>query len=235
MGDAMTSIATLDIDGRVIAVRIRRSVLAGRMSLRIDGMSDGVVLVLPPHVPAAEGLRFAAAKRDWIRQRLATLPQRVAFADGAEVPVLGTVHRVRHRPDARRGVWTEDGELHVSGRPEHLPRRLTDWLKARAQHEAAIRAHSLAAALDKKIAAVVVRDQRSRWGSCSADGRLAFSWRLVLAPEAVLAYVVAHEVAHLVELNHSPAFWRLVRQLMPEMAAPRHWLKLNGPTLHRYG
>lgn len=227
--------ASLEIDGRAVPLRVRRSALASRISLRIDGMADGVVLVLPPGLPLAEGLRFAAAQHDWIRRRLVALPQRISFADGAVLPVLGTPHRVRHRPECRRGVWAEDGEVHVSGYAEHLPRRLGDWLRRRARQEIVARAHPLAQAVDRRIAGIVVRDQRSRWGSCTADGRLSFSWRLVLAPEAVLTYVVAHEVAHLVELNHSPAFWRLVRRLVPDMAASRHWLKLNGQSLHRYG
>lgn len=225
----------LDLDGRTLPVTVRRSALASRMSLRLDGMRDAVVLVLPQGVALAEGLRFAAAQREWIARRLAALPPRIPFAPDAAIPVLGEPHRIRHRPEARRGVWSEDGLLNVSGGAEHLPRRVRDWLRERARRELSARVHPLAAQLGQRVAGVVVRDQKSRWGSCTTDGRLAFSWRLVLAPEAVLHYVAAHEVAHLVEMNHSPAFWRVVRRLMPEMAAPRHWLKLNGQALHRYG
>lgn len=227
--------AAIDIAGRRVAVTIRRSALASRMSLRLDAMTDSVVLVMPPGVPERDGLRFAAAHHDWIARRLSALPPRIPFAPGTEVPVLGEPHVIEPRPEARRGVWAEDGRLHVSGRPEHLPRRVLDWLKHRAGEEVSALAFPMAAAVERRIAGVVVRDQRSRWGSCTADGRLAFSWRLVLAPPPVLTYVVAHEVAHLVELNHSPAFWRVARRLMPDMAAPRHWLKLHGATLHRYG
>lgn len=226
---------SLEVGGRPVPVVVRRSAVAARMSLRIDGMSDAVVLVLPDGVPEREGLRFAASKRDWIAARLAALPPRVAFAPGAELPVMGLPHRIEPHPEARRGVWAEDGRLNVSGRPEHLPRRVRDWLHKTAHTEIVARVQPMAAAVERRISGVVVRDQRSRWGSCTADGRLAFSWRLVLAPAPVLTYVVAHEVAHLVELNHSPAFWRVVRKLMPDMAAPRHWLKLNGAGLHRYG
>lgn len=227
--------ARLELGDRAVPVAIRRSALASRISLRVDGMTDGVVLVLPTGVPTAEGLRFATSKRAWIVDRLDALPRRVAFADGAVVPVLGHEHRVRHRPEARRGVWVEDGCLNVSGGREHLARRLRDWLRERARQELVSRAYPLAAALDRRIAGVAVRDQRTRWGSCTSDARLAFSWRLVLAPEPVLHYVVAHEVAHLLEHNHSPAYWAVVRRLMPDMTAPRHWLRLNGRMLHRYG
>lgn len=225
----------VEIEGRAVPVTVRRSARACRMSLRVDTMADAVILVMPDGVALSQGLRFVTAKRDWIAGRLAALPPRIAFADGAVVPLLGVAHTVHHRPEARRGVWCEDGSLHVSGRAEFLARRLKDWLKDHAQREVAARAYPMAERLGRRLAGIVLRDQRSRWGSCTSDGRLAFSWRLVLAPEPVLSYVVAHEVAHLVEMNHSPAFWRLVHQLMPDAAAPRHWLRLNGGTLHRYG
>ncbi len=226
---------SLDLGGRAVPVTVRRSPLASRMSLRVDAGRDGLVLVLPDGVPEADGLRFAASKGDWIVKRLGALPPRVAFAAGAVVPVLGLPHELVHRPEARRGVWAEDGRLNVCGRPEHMARRVADWLKDQARREIAARAHPMAEAVGRRVAGLVVRDQRSRWGSCTSDGRLAFSWRLVLAPERVLTYVVAHEVAHLVEMNHSPAFWRVVHRLMPDSATPRHWLKLNGQALHRYG
>lgn len=82
---------------------------------------------------------------------------------------------------------------------------------------------------------ITMRDPRTRWGSCSANGNLGFSWRLVLAPEFVLAYVVAHEVAHLKELNHGPRFWRLVERLIGDPEPARRWLRAEGPDLHRYG
>lgn len=225
----------VEIEGRPVPVTVRRSVRACRMSLRVDAMADAVILVMPDGVALSHGLRFIQAKREWIAGRLRALPPRVPFADGAVVPVLGIEHVVRHQPRARRGVWTEDGCLNVSGGADFVARRVRDWMKERAQHEVTARAYPMAQRLGRRLAGIVVRDQRTRWGSCTADGRLAFSWRLVLAPEPVLAYVVAHEVAHLAELNHSPAFWRLVHELMPESAAPRHWLQMHGARLHRYG
>lgn len=225
----------VEIEGRTVPVTVRRSARACRMSLRVDAMADSVILVLPEGVALSHGLRFVHTKQQWIAGRLAALPPRVPFADGAVVPVLGVDHVVRHQPQARRGVWAEDGALHVSGRAEFVARRVRDWLKENAHREVAARAYPMAERLGRKLTGIVVRDQRTRWGSCTSDGRLAFSWRLVLAPESVLAYVVAHEVAHLVEMNHSAAFWRLVHQLMPDSATPRHWLQLHGGRLHRYG
>lgn len=227
--------AAVVIDGRTLPVTVKTSAVSRRISLRVDAMTDAVVVVVPTGLPAREAMRFVHEKTDWIRARLGALPPRVPFAAGAVVPVLGEMHAITPAPGARRGVWTEDGRLYVSGLPEHLPRRVGDYLKRRAKDEIAPRAFAYAQRLDRRISSLSVRDTRSRWGSCTSDGALSFSWRLVLAPEAVLDYVVAHEVAHMVELNHSARFWNLVTDLMPDNARPRHWLKQHGTSLHRYG
>jgi predicted metal-dependent hydrolase len=116
-----------------------------------------------------------------------------------------------------------------------LPRRVRDHLVALAKRDFADRARALAARLGKSVTRVGVRDPKSRWGSCSSRGALSFSWRLIFAPEPVIDYVVAHEVAHLVEMNHSPRFWRVVASLVPDSAAPRAWLKRHRMELMAYG
>lgn len=226
---------SIQIGGAAVPLTLRRSGRARRLSLRVDADGRGVTVVLPPRAAETQGLRFAAAHAGWIAKRLAALPPRVVFAPGAQVPVLGRPHVLCHRPEARRGVWLEDGALCVSGRAEFLARRVATFLRDMARGETSRRARPMAAALDRRLGRVSVRDTRSRWGSCTAAGDLAFSWRLVLAPESVLDYVVAHEVAHLVEMNHSRDFWRLVLSLAPHAAQARRWLKSNGAALHRYG
>ncbi|MBC7906593.1 MAG: M48 family metallopeptidase [Rhodospirillaceae bacterium] len=229
----MTDTIPLDLGGRSITVTVKRSALASRMSLRIDPVR-GPVMVLPPKVKLADAERFLIAHRIWLAERLARLPGKVALADGALVPIGGIPHPIRHAPEAKRGVWVEDGALVVSGRPEHVGRRVADFLKTEAKRLILPQAHELAALLNRKPGRVTVKDTRSRWGSCSSAGDLAFSWRLVLAPEWVLTYVVAHEVAHLVEMNHSPAFWAVVDRLVGDSQTPRKWLKAHGPGLHRF-
>jgi len=229
-----------DTDGTEIAVPARRSARARRMLLRVDPVRGGPELVLPAGVKVETAEPFARENLGWLRARLAHLPARVRFADGAIVPILGRDHLIRHRPDQRGGVWRledPDGsvELHVSGGGEHLPRRLTDFLKAEARKAIMPLARDYAADLDRRVGRVTVRDTATRWGSCTARGDLSFSWRLVLAPEAVLDYVVAHEAAHLVEMNHSDRFWRLVERLMPDYRRHRAWLKRHGAKLHAYG
>jgi len=124
--------------------------------------------------------------------------------------------------------------LRVSGEPAHAPRRLADWLKAEARADLSERVAHHADVLGVAPKRISVRDQSTRWGSCSCTGSLSFSWRLIFAPGFVLDYVAAHEVAHLREMNHGPRFWRLVRDTMPEMNAARRWLREYGAELHRF-
>lgn len=225
---------SLDLGGRSVAVVVRRSARARRISLRIDP-AQGVVMVLPARAELKAAERFLLDHRIWVAERLARLPGKVALAPGNTVPILGVPHEIRHHPGARRGVWVEDGRLNVSGLPEHVGRRIVDFLKAEAKRLILPQAHDLAARIDRKPGRVSVKDTRTRWGSCSSRGDLAFSWRLVLAPDWVLTYVIAHEVAHLVEMNHAPAFWAVVDRLVDDAAKARRWLKMHGPGLHRFG
>jgi predicted metal-dependent hydrolase len=217
-------------------VSIRVSQRARRVGLRIDSAERSVELILPRGVPAETGLRFLAAKREWVAARLRGLPQPVPFVEGAVVPVLGVPHRIRRESGpSPPPVRITDGEIRVGGDPAYLARRVRDHLVAAARAELAPRARRLAARIGREVARVNVRDTKSRWGSCSGQGNLSFSWRLILAPEPVLDYVVAHEVAHLVEMNHGPRFWHLVESLMPGNAGPRAWLKRHRNRLLSYG
>jgi len=217
-------------------VAIRVNPRARRLLLRVDATARTVELVLPRGVPAEHGLKFLAAQRGWIAARLEALPALVPFTEGAVVPVFGVPHRIcrAHDPTAPP-VTIGDGEIRVRGTPEHLARRVRDHLIRLAREDLAGRARLFAARIDKPIARIGVRDTKSRWGSCSSKGALSFSWRLVLMPENVVDYVVAHEVAHLVEMNHGPRFWQLVRTLTPDPAAPRAWLKRHRNRLFAYG
>jgi predicted metal-dependent hydrolase len=217
-------------------VSIRISPRARRVGLRIDAAERRVELILPRGVSERTGLRFLAAKRAWVTARLEALPKPVPFVEGAMVPLLGVPHRIcRDLDPAAPPVRIVDGEIRVRGDPEHLARRVRDHLAAAARAELVPRVRRLAARIGRDVARVNVRDTRSRWGSCSGQGSLSFSWRLIFAPEPVLEYVVAHEVAHLVEMNHGPRFWRLVESLTPNTAAPRAWLKRHRNQLLSYG
>jgi len=234
-GDAAVETVALEIGERRVDLRVRRSLRARRLSLRIDPAADGIELVLPRGVGLGRGLDFARRQSQWIDRRLARLPARRPFVDGTAIPLLGSGIVISHRPDARRGVWREEDRLCVSGDGAHVARRVTDWLKRIARSEIEGRARLCAERVGRRIARVRVGDPRSRWGSCSSRGALAFSWRLILAPPEVLDYVIAHEIAHLIEFDHGPRFWALVRTLCGDCDAAKRWLAAHGPGLLRYG
>jgi len=228
-----TRLLALDL-GAPLTVRV--SPRARRVSLRIDAAERGVELVVPRRVAINDCLRFVSAHRGWIAARIAALPAPVRLIEGAVVPVMGVPHRIRRELDKTAATVTiADGEIRVRGDPAHLPRRVRDHLTGLVKQELGARARTLAAGIGKSVARVGVRDPKSRWGSCSSKGTLSFSWRLVLAPEAVIDYVVAHEVAHLVEMNHGPRFWRLVATLVPDAQAARAWLRRHRTDLLAYG
>ncbi len=216
-------------------LQVRRSARARRMSLKVDPAQRVATLVLPPRASAAAALAFVDDHVAWLQDRLAALPASISFLPGQVVPLLDQPHRLVAMPAARRGVWAEAGQIQVSGPAEFFGRRVGDFLKREARRHILARAGRMARQLGRDIAAVRLNDAKTRWGSCSSKGKLAFSWRLVLAPESVLTYVVAHEVAHLRELNHSPAFWTCVAQLTDQHREARRWLRVHGAELYRYG
>jgi predicted metal-dependent hydrolase len=230
----------IEFDRIVYRLRLRRHRQARRYTLRIQAASRDVVLTMPMRGRVSEAKAFAQKNGAWIAARLRRLPQASPFAPGATLPVRGVLHRIEHRPHARGAVWSEVGEdgahmLCVAGDGTHLARRVGDYLKRGAKHDLQAACRRYAADLGVAVKRVSVRDQTSRWGSCSSTGVLSFSWRLILAPPFVLDYLAAHEVAHLVEMNHSRRFWRLLLRLCPATHRAKVWLDVHGVDLHRYG
>jgi len=218
---------------------------ARRLTLRVDVGQGQIVLVRPRRARTVTVLEFVASRRDWIAQALATLPPRIGFEDGAVIPVSGTQHTLCFASEKRGGVWREGNMIVVAGQHEHAARRLRDWLKEEFRRTLTPVVREMATLIDCRVGRLGVRDTVSRWGSCSPEGRLSFSWRLIFAPPAVALYVAAHEVAHLKHMNHSRAFWRTVEQILDtylvepnarrEAGLARQWLSRSGATLHRYG
>jgi predicted metal-dependent hydrolase len=227
-------------DQSVYFVRLRRHRQARRYTLRIAAASREVVLTMPPRGTLREARKFAETHGGWIAARLRRLPQPLHFADGTVFPLRGEPHRIVHRRGARGTVWTEIGSdderlVCVAGAAAHMERRVRDFLRREARRDLEAASRRFAAALGVRIRRVAVRDQASRWGSCSSDGALSYSWRLILAPAFVLDYLAAHEMAHMVEMNHSARFWRVVDRLYPDHARAKAWLDVHGGDLHRYG
>lgn len=222
-------------DGRVVPVRPRRSKRARRISLRVDPLDGVLELVLPQRAALEEGMKFARGQTAWIARRLAAVRGPAPFADGATFPLLGETITIR-RDEGRSAVPVLDGDvLVVGGREETLSARVRRWLVDRASREIEPRIRAASLRVGREPRRVTVRDTRSRWGSCSKDGNISLSWRLVLAPGHVLDYVIAHEMAHLRELNHGPRFWTLVEKVCPEFERSRQWLRDHGSQLHCYG
>lgn len=226
----------LRADGEPIELACRVNRRARNIALKVDNTTGQAVLVLPSKRALNAGLRFAETQVDWLRRHLATVAAQQPFADGATLPFDGRLLRIAATPGRRRELLAGD-VLHVPDEadPVLLAMRVKRWLRLRAAERLRERVAAHAAALGVSHGRVSVRDQRTRWGSCTHAGALAFSWRLILAPPQVLDYVCAHEVAHIVEMNHSPAFWRLVARLVPGYARHRDWLRDHGQRLHRYG
>jgi predicted metal-dependent hydrolase len=227
-------------DRMAFPVRVRRHRQARRYTLRIQAATREVILTMPPRGSLKEAREFAQKHGGWIAARLGRLPKAAPFAHGVVVPLRGTPHRIVHRPHTRGTVWTEtagngDSLLCVTGDAPHVNRRIATYLKQEARRDLEAASRRYAQEIGVRIKRITVRDQSSRWGSCSTTGALSYSWRLIFAPPYVLDYLAAHEVAHLVEMNHSTRFWRLLARLSPAMKRAKTWLDVHGTDLHRYG
>jgi predicted metal-dependent hydrolase len=226
-------------DGAIYPVQLRRHARARRYTLRVQTATRTIVLTMPMSGSVREATAFAERNGGWIAARLRRLPQPIPFADGLELPLRGAPHRIVHRAGVRGTVWTEAGDgtplICVAGNVEHLARRVRDFLKREAKRDLDAASRRYAAQLGVTMKRISIRDQTSRWGSCTATGVISYSWRLVLAPPHVLDYLAAHEVAHLVEMNHSRRFWRVVARISPEWERAKGWLAVHGSALHRYG
>lgn len=220
-------------------VRARRG--TRRLMVRIDPVGRGVILAVPPRTGRAVLEDMARTHAQWIESHLQALPPPMPFAEGALIRLRGEPVRLARRDG--RGVPVFEppaapGEpriLRVAAAPDRFAARVAVALKALAHTDAVEAAARLAPLLEGPPRKVTVRDARSRWGSCTSRGDIMINWRLIGAPPSVLYYVMAHELAHLKELNHSPLFWAETRRLMPDYAPARAWLKTHGSSLHALG
>lgn len=231
-------------DGSTYKVVLKRVASARRYTLRVKNVTGEVVLTMPTRGSLKEAQAFAERQGAWIGARLRRLPQAIPFEPGATIPLRGVAHEIVHRPGRRGTVWTEAPEaqfsqrqaaLCVAGDRAHVERRVRDYLKREAKRDLDAAVLHYTRELNLPTRSVGLRDTTSRWGSCSSEGSLNFSWRLILAPAYVLDYLAAHEVAHLVHMNHSARFWNLTQKLCPATERAEAWLKAQGKELHRYG
>lgn len=213
-----------------VPLTLRRSPRARRISLRISQLDGRVTLTLPKNVPEQEALDFAQSKNEWIRSHLQDRAPLQTVDHGIEIPVEGQLLKIV--PAEGRRIQISDDRIAVP--LGSTGKRVQRFLKELARERLVEASDHYAGALGRKYSRITLRDTRSRWGSCTSEGALMFSWRLILAPAEVLRYVAAHEVAHLQEMNHSPEFWSLVHSLYGPHEVQRRWLRENGAELHRY-
>ncbi|MBO9195861.1 M48 family metallopeptidase [Rhizobium sp. 16-449-1b] len=227
---------TLDVAGRLMPLTIKQHERATRITLRIEPGGRALKMTIPRGLARRDVDAFLDRHQGWLMTKLAKFSTDTGLNDGGTILFRGVSHRIQHTGSLRglTEATVIDGKpvLRVSGMPEHLGRRIATFLKkeARADLErlAKFHAHSIRA----PIKSISMKDTRSRWGSCSAEGNLSFSWRIIMAPPSVVDYLAAHEVAHLKEMNHGPHFWALCKKLCPGMEDAKSWLKRHGSLLH---
>lgn len=229
----------IEHEGITHQVRLKRVATARRYTLRVRMARGDVVLTMPLRGSTKAAHDFARRHAAWVARRMGQMHQPVAFVPGALVPFAGVLHRLTASPGLRRRAWIEGGDaeprLCVSGPASAFADSVDRFLRGEARRALTEAVTRHAARVDRRVTGLTLRDTKSRWGSCTARGRLNFSWRLILAPPGVLDYLAAHEVAHLVHMNHSDRFWALARELAPQIDEAEAWLKQHGAKLHHYG
>ena len=235
---------SLTVQGLRAPLELRRHPTARRLTLRVSRSRRAVILTMPKRCSIDEAGLFLHRHLDWVHECIDDIPDRVFFEHGANIPLRGVMHKLCFTGASRSSAVVQIRQtgdaadmpvLEVSGQHEHAPRRLQDWLVEQARLDLGTRVRFHADNLSLRPKRLSIRDQSTRWGSCSSSGCLSFSWRLIMAPPVVLDYLAAHEVAHLAEMNHGARFWQLVERTMPRMNEAKGWLRREGMDLHRYG
>lgn len=220
------------LDELGLSVAVKRSVRAKKLRLKVSALDGGVQLTVPRASSDEFARLFLRDHVDWLRQQLAKAPQECRVVIGARLPIEGEMYTLVSA--SQRGIQPHNGALHVGGAAATAARRVQGYLKTLAHDRLLAASSDYAERLGRPFSRITLRDTRSRWGSCTSQGALMYSWRLIMAPPEVLRYVAAHEVAHLQHMDHSPAFWACAEGLYGDMRGPRDWLRQNGGALHRY-
>lgn len=203
---------------------------ARSIRLRLNPKGE-MILVIPFLCSEKRALEFAKQNKEWIQEQLKGKPDIFHFKNKDTISFLGQSLIIKHDPSQKRGVYIEGGFLIVSGEEAFLHRRVRDFIKKEMYLYVQQKSQELAAIIHQKPKKITLRDTSSRWGSCSSQKDLNFCWKLALAPLFVLDYIIAHEVAHLQEMNHGPRFWSTVALINHDQAEAQIWLRKNGRKL----
>lgn len=228
------STQTIAIAGRDVPVVVRRLEHARRLTMRLAPDGSEVRISMPRWGRTAEALTFANARRDWLERQLAAVPAASAVHPGSAIRIRGETVVLEHDPAARRAPTCADGMLRVGGALASIEPRLHRWLQSEAKRLLAADLVDYCKAADLDVPPLALSSAKRRWGSCAASGAIRINWRLIMAPDFVRRSVVAHEVAHLVHFDHSPAFHACLDKLFEgDLAAANAWLKREGRSLYQ--
>jgi predicted metal-dependent hydrolase len=209
---------------------------AKRVKLRFDPLKASIKVTLPPGYSLKKIKQFIEESRPWLTHQVQTRWRQIEFKDGLDVPLFGRTIKLTHVPSKRCHIWYDQETLILYAPHDKVVSYFTRWLKKQAlaffEKQTAMYAEKLGIDANTTI---LVKETRRQWGSCSTNGRISYCWRLIFAPLSVAQYVCAHEVSHLLEMNHSPRFWKLVESICPDYETQKKWLKSHGETVFHYG
>jgi len=228
----------INIGERVVPLVARVNRRAKQLILKVDPITGEILVTSPSKRALPEAIAFAQERIEWIANQLDDNLKAKPFREGMSVPYQGVIHTILRGGGPRSPVEIDTDVLpviRVGGDEAHLNRRIRDWMIKEARRELTVRVDRYCQEIDRKRRVIRIRDTRTRWGSCSSDGTLSFSWRLIMAPPDIIDYVAAHECSHLIHMNHSPAFWRQVARLGVNARYAENWFNKNGAELFSYG
>lgn len=226
----------VNVEGELVPVRIRRNPRARRISMRADAVKREIRITMPNYTPTATAMDFVAQKQQWIAARLQSAPDATPISPGSEIAVEGESHLIEWQADWPRTIRRGEGALRVGGPEAMVEGRVLRWLKAEARRVYTEEITHYCARAGETAPRLSLGDPRSRWGSCSSRGTISLSWRLIMAPAHVRRSVIAHEVAHIRHMDHSPTFYKWLDALYEgDRKAADRWLKMHGTGLQRVG
>lgn len=235
MSVKIQEIRDIDIDGHLLTLVIQSHNLAKRLRLKCDPFQRKIFLTHPEGARIKDIDAFFTKAHAWLRQQVSNATSRTDLKHGSTIPILGVNYLIQYQPGEKPDVQVDQGLITVKGDENRLQLVLGKWLRFHALGILKERSQKMATKIGVSIHKIKVRELKSIWGSCAADGSLTYSWRLVMAPAFVLDYICAHEVSHIKERNHGPKFWALVESICPDYKDAKAWLRKEGRILFSYG
>jgi predicted metal-dependent hydrolase len=234
-----TSTRNHTVGNLTVPLRIVENARANRMTLRIEAGGRGLKITIPHGLKPSDVQKFLTRHQTWLEEKLAKYCDTPTLTAGMSIAIRGVPHIIHHDPSKRGSVQQSGSDngaiLTVYGDVTAIGKRVSDFLKKQAKRDIEPLALELALKCTKKIKTIRFKDTKSRWGSCSSSGNLSFSWRIMMAPPFVISYLVAHEVAHLTQMNHGSHFWALCQKLCDDLGCDMNnaktWLKTHGMSL----